>query len=248
MTSFVGHAFQYAGYGAEVCLLVVLLASGTWKKLPYFFLYVVGFVGVDAILRPVFLYHYGWTSFQFRDCYWISDVALTVGAFLLISALFRRAFASNQENWIFMRRTLAIVFGFIVFISCFALSEHFDHIFTRFIVEFQQNLYFACLVLNTLLYVTLQKTEGVDERLDLLVCGLGIEFAGPAANLALMYLTPGGRFAGLLLTIIMPVCNIAMLMTWLYAVRQPAKIRKFAGQKIGQPVSVFAESNARGAH
>lgn len=246
MTSLVVHAFQYAGYGVEVCLLVVLLASGTWKKLPDFFLYVLGFIGVDAILRPIFLYHYGWTSLQFRYCYWISDVALAIGAFLLISSLFRRAFASNRENWIFMRRTLAIVFGFIVLISCFAISEHFDHLFTRFIIEFQQNLYFACLVLNTVLYVTLQKVEGVDERLDLVVCGLGIEFAGPAANLALMYLTPGGQFAGFLLTIVMPICTIAMLVTWLHAVKQPSKMRKLPGRAVSPRMPVFAESNIPG--
>lgn len=246
MTSLIVHAFQYASYGLEVCLLVFLLASGQWKKLSDFFLYVLGFVSIDAILRPIFLYHYGWTSLQFRDCYWISDVALAIGAFLLISSLFRRAFASNRENWIFTRRMLAIVFGFTVLVACFAISEHFDHIFTRFIVEFQQNLYFACLILNTLLYITLQKIEGVDERLDFLVCGLGIEFAGPAANLALMYLTPGGRFAGFLLTIVMPVCNIAMLMTWIYAVKQPPKMRKFPVREPGRRTPVFMDPNISG--
>jgi len=63
-----------------------------------------------------------------------------------------------------------------------------------------------------------------DQFLQLLVCGLGIQFAGPAANAALIliappHLVPDARH---LLTYLLPVCNVAMLAIWVYAVaRQP---------------------------
>lgn len=241
------HGLQYASYSLELSLVVILAVSGFRKKLPEFFFYVLGFFAVDAVMRPLVLHQFGAGSLEYRYFYWVSDAALTIGVFLLVSFFFRRVFGSSREDWLFARRMLAIVFAFVVLITCFAISLHFDHLFTRFMVEFQQNLYFACLVLITLLYVTLQRVEGVDERLDLLVCGLGIEFAGPAANLALMYLTPGGRFAGFLLTMVMPICSIGMLATWLYAVtRVPEGKKVHAPKKERSRVPAFAEVHARG--
>ena len=70
--------------------------------------------------------------------------------------------------------------------------------FTLFIIEFNQNLYFTCLVLNTLLYILLQQIDSADDELGLLVCGVGIQFAGPAATLALLTLTTGEHFAHIL--------------------------------------------------
>ncbi len=64
-----------------------------------------------------------------------------------------------------------------------------------FIVEFSQNLYFSCLVLNTLLYVMIQQLAIDDDELGLLVCGMGVQFAGEAACLALLHLTLGENFA-----------------------------------------------------
>lgn len=242
------HGLQYASYGLELCLVVILAASAAWKKLPEFFWYVIGFFAVDAVMRPLVLVHFGARSFEYRYFYWVSDAALTIGVFLLIGFFFRRAFASNRENWLFVRRMLAVVFAFVVLATCFVISLHFDHLFTRFLVEFQQNLYFASLVLITLLYLALQHTEGFDERIEILVCGLGIEFAGPAATLALMYLTPGGRFGGFLLSIVMPICTLGMLSTWIYAVKcLPEKTKAFAPKRRGRSrVAPLTEVSVRG--
>src|SRR5207245_9709902 len=96
-----------------------------------------------------------------------------------------------------------------------------------FMTEFQQNLYFACLVLNTLLYLLRQRRQSEDEELAMTVCGLGIQFAGPAANFALVYLAQGNASFQALYQYLGVFCTIGMLATWGYAVvhvPQPAKV------------------------
>lgn len=242
----VSHGFQYLGYALEVSLIVVLIAKGVWRKLPDFFLYVVGYACIDAVLRPVVLYRYGSSSFQFRYCYWITDVVLTLGAFILIGLLFRRVCKSKRETWSMVRSMLAAVFVLIAVISYFSLIHHYDHLFSRFIIEFQQNLYFACLVLNTLLYIMLQQTDSANEELSFLVLGLGIEFAGPAASMALMYLTPGGQDAGILAAFAAQICNLGMFLTWFYAITQATKKKTVPSYGDSRQVPAFAEAPTRG--
>ncbi|HEV2417283.1 MAG TPA: hypothetical protein VGX94_05730 [Terriglobia bacterium] len=214
------HLLQYSSYVLELALVALLFTRGRWKGVRSIAFYFLGYVALDTIFRPTVLYIYGFSSPQYRYSYWMSDVFLTLGAFLLICLLFRRACSGKPEAWSYIRSMLAAVFVIIAFISYFSIAHHYEHLFGHFIVGLQQNLYFACLVLNTLLYIMLQQWSSVDDKLSLLVCGLGIEFAGPAANMALMYLTPGGKDAGLLLALLIPLCNLGMCVVWLFAVAQ----------------------------
>lgn len=209
-------ALQYLGYALEIALVAVIIGRKWWKDYTAFSLYVITFVLVDVAVRPSFLYAYGFSSRAFRQCYWFTDIALTLAAFLLVCVCFRRACSDRKERWAFARTMLSVVFAGIVGVSLISISFHYDHFFGRFIVDLQQNLYFACLVLCTVLFVTLE-AKNSDDELGLLVCGLGIEFAGPAAGMALAYLTPGGHFAGSLTRLVFLLCNIAMFLVWMYA-------------------------------
>lgn len=214
------HVLQYVSYALELALVTLVLMRGRWKGATTFAAYLFGYVAADAVIRPAVLYTYGYQSLQYYYTYWLTDVLLTLGAFLLICFFFRRATSDKPDVWSYLRSMLAAVFVIIAFISYFSLRSHYEHLFSRFIIDLQQNLYFTCLILNTLLYIMLQQWDSQDERLSLLVCGLGIEFAGPAAGMALMYLTPGGHSAGLLYNIIDPLCNLGMCVVWLFAVAQ----------------------------
>lgn len=209
-------ALQYLGYALEIALVAVIIGRRWWKVYTAFSLYVIAFVMVDVAVRPSFLYLYGFSSRPFRQCYWFTDIALTLAAFLLVCVFFRHACSDRKERWAFARTMLGVVFVGIAAVSLLSISSHLDHFFGRFIVDLQQNLYFACLVLCTVLFVMLESKDS-DDALGLLVCGLGIEFAGPAAGMALAYLTPGGHFAGSVATFAFPLCNIAMFLVWMYA-------------------------------
>ena len=140
--------------------------------------------------------------------------------------------------WRFARLLLAFVFVLVAGISVLVLARNLSALFPYFIYEFNQNLYFACLVLNTLLYFTLLQIESTDDRLGLLVCGVGIQFAGPAATLALVHLTQEAKhFALFLNSLVIPLCTLAMLLVWSYAImRVPGKETKVARRRGVEPV------------
>jgi hypothetical protein len=192
------------------------------------FLYLSLLLAADGIARPYVLYHYGYTSSQYAYFYWVTDVLLVLGAFLLVCMFFRRACVHETRMWHFIRLLLAFVFVLTLLLSLFSIPTHYNGDLAPLTMEFRQNLYFTCLVLNTLLYILMQQIESTDEELTLLVCGMGIQFAGPAANFALAHLTQAQDYYALLYPYVGPLCTLGMLLTWFYALvraPQPSAIR-----------------------
>ncbi|HXJ94097.1 MAG TPA: hypothetical protein VMT20_14710 [Terriglobia bacterium] len=229
----------YVGYALEFGLLLVLLLRGYANRLTALVVFAATVFAVDAIARPWTLYHYGEKSHQYFVWYWFTELLLVLGIFLLICAFFRRACSRHQEMWAFMRPVLGLVLLLVLAISCSAFTQHYHQLRTSYIYEFSENLYFSCAVLNTLLYLMLLRFEDADRQLQLLVCGLGIQCAGPAANSALAYLAGNQGPARTLLEYLSPLCTLGMLALWLYAViREPRDVKdplNRAGQGIPVP-------------
>jgi hypothetical protein len=244
MASVFSQFLQYSCYAVEACLVIAVVARAQWRKYPEFALFAVGYASIDAILRPIILFHYGQSSLQYRYCYWFSDAALTLGAFLLISFFFRRALGKRKDLWPLLRSILSSVFILITLISVFSISSHYHHLIGDFIVEFQQNLYFGCLVLNTLLYVMLAQMEKVDEDLNLLVCGLGVQFAGPAAVMALIYLTGIGVHAPAFFELCAQACTLATWLTWFYTLTRNPREEPVSYEE-REETSAFAKVSMR---
>ena len=222
--------FYYLVDGLVLGLLLFLVYQGLWKRLTGVSLYLFALLLIDGVGRRYVLYHFGAVSNAYVYFYWLTDAALALGAFLLICTFFQRACAKDTKLWPFLRLFLVFVFVLVLGISALALSRNYANLFTRFIYEFNQNLYFTCLVLNTLLYIMMQQIETADDELGMLVCGMGLQFAGPAANFALMFLTPDHtpayEYAKLLFGFVGPLCTLGMLLTWFYAVaRLPKTVR-----------------------
>jgi len=229
----ISYGVYYAVCFLEVALLSLVLYRCRWKRLREVALYVACLFLTDSVGRFYVLYRYGLTSRQYAYFFWLTDVLLVLAAFLLVCAFFRRACLQEDRMWHFLCPMLAFVFILVLGLSFFSLLNNYHNLFRRFIVEFQQNLYFTCLVLTTLLYILLQQRESADEELILLVTGMGIQFAGPAASFALVFLTPGQRFASNLYTYIGPLCTLGMLLIWFYAVArlpEAVHIRARAGE------------------
>lgn len=238
-------AIQYGVYLLEAGLLAhLILRRRSGGVLPVL-LYLAFLLVVDGVGRPGVLYSFGYTSREFAYFYWLTDVALTLASFLLVCAFFRRACAHELKAWHFVRRLLGFVLILVVGVSAFSLSRNYGQLFTQFIVEFQQNLYFTCLVLITLLYILIQQLGSADDELALLVCGMGIQFAGPAANFALVHLTQGETYASALYVFLGPLCTMGMLLTWFYALvraPQPSAIR--AGKEPARELAAVASREA----
>jgi len=217
---------QYAVYLLEAGVLGYVLFRRQHLRLFAVTVYLGLLLVVDGISRPYFLYRYGFTSREYAYFFWLSDVLLALGAFALICFFFRRACSHQARMWQHVRLLLTFVLILVAGVSLLSLSRNYDQLFTRFIIEFQQNLYFTCLVLNTLLFILIHQLEVADEELTLLVCGMGIQFAGPAANFALVRLTGGSGFGNVLYTYLGPLCTLGMLSTWFVAVaRVPRTVR-----------------------
>ena len=222
------YALQYAVYLLEGGLLCYLVFKSRSRRLTALTLYVALLLVVDGITRPFVLYTEGLTSRAYWYTFWLTDVLLTLAAFILVCFFFRRACAQKENIWRQLRMMLLFVFVLVVGISSFSLFENYKQFLTSFVVEFEQNLYFTCLVLNTLLFVFMQQARSADDELGLLVCGLGVQFAGPAASLALAHLTLDQVYSEGLVKLIMPLCTMGMLLTWLYAVaRVPKRVEAF---------------------
>lgn len=222
---FASDVLNYAGLILEAGLLVYIVARGRvrlhWE--------VAFYLGASVSLNVVRFYslqRYGVASSQYWNCYWTTDLLLVLAAFVVVASFFRRACSQNAEMWQFVKLLLGAVLVAIAVISYFSLSSHKDQIFSFFIVEFSQNLYFASLVLTTLLYLMTLRMEIADERLGMLVCGLGIEFAGPAAGLAFFYLTRGAELSRLVGVYFVPLCDVGMILTWFYAVSRVPGLAK----------------------
>jgi membrane-associated HD superfamily phosphohydrolase len=213
----VSSGLQYLGYLIEAGLVCYLVWRSKWKSLRAVTFYLASFLAAELIRASV-LNRYGLTSRQYLYVYWSTDFLLLISAFVLVCLFFRRACRNEEKMWRFARLLLALVFVLVVGISSLCFSRNYSNLLAHFIVEFNQNLYFTCLVLNTLLYLLLQYTESTDDQLQLLVCGVGIQYAGPAAALALVHLTTGQGFAKSLFYFTIPLCTLGMLLVWAYAI------------------------------
>ncbi len=212
-----GYPIGYIGLLLEAILPVYIV----WKRLLKGLEGVAAYLLVLAIadgLRAGVVHAFGFSSPQYAYAYWLPDFGIEIAVFLVVSAFFRRAASGRPELLKQLRFLLGTVFVLVIGISSFVLFQNYDRLFTRFIIEFNQNLYFTCLVLTTLLYLMLVQIKSEDEQLVLFVSGLGISLAGPAASLALFHLTSGDGFARALVGLTIPMCNVIMLGIWFYAV------------------------------
>ena len=231
----ISDALQYTGILIEACLLVYMARSGQRRRLAGVGLYLFCLFAAGQV-RALILRNYGLDSPQYSYVYWTTDFLLVIGSFLLVCYLFRRACELHDKVWRFLRLLLCLVFLLVIGISALSFLGNYSLLSPAYIVEFNQNLYFTCLVLNTMLYLMLQHLESTDEQLGLLVCGVGIQFAGPAATMALYHLTTGETFARSLVSFTVPICTLGMLLVWGYAiVRVRESTVKAARRKTGEP-------------
>ncbi len=216
----------YADYGSAAVLLLYLLyrvflgrASGLRGMTAYMLASVVS--GTPLMWASL---HYGPRSPQYAVSYWAVSLIIVFAAFLLIGSFFRRACSDGVHPiWRYVRLMLVLVFVLTGAVSYLAFSLRHAHFFPYFVIEFHQDLYFVCLVLTTMLYLLLQHFESADDQLGLLVCGLGLGYAGPAASLALYRVAGGSALYGEAAGYLIPLCEIAMVSIWFYAAARVPK-------------------------
>jgi hypothetical protein len=233
----VSYGFQYGAYLIQVGLIILVARSSHRNRLVGVLLYLSCLLAT-GLGRTYALRMYGLASRQYSYVYWTTDFLLVISAFLLVCLFFRRACLQQEKMWRFVRLLLTFICVLVVSISGLLFSHHYGNLLAGFIVEFSQNLYFTCLVLNTLLYLLLQQIDSVDDQLGLLVCGVGIQFAGPAATFALVHLTANEGFAQSLNSLVNRFCTLGMILVWAYAI---VHVKEKATQVTRRQIPVLAE-------
>lgn len=185
----------------------------------YFFLnlYLLANLGFTAGCYYIYSV-YGYNSHELFYFYYIGDAFPNVFGYLLIGSFFYRLLKDSAFER-YVRPTLVIFFLLVVAVSGIFVygSVERARLFPRFVIEFEQNMYFVGVLLTFLLWISMSYLQAESRRFALLVSGLGIYFSAHATNYALRYL-----FHGLadVLTKVPPLAYTLMVLLWLYTFLQ----------------------------
>ncbi len=207
-------------YELSIEVLSVLLALGTMvvcARQGFFNRYL--FLNAYLLTNVVFTlgcYYvrslYGYTSLEYYYFYYVGDAIPNVIGYLLIGSFFDRLLRESVFHK-YVRPTLAIFFVLIVGISAFFIVGSVEHLYSEFVLELQQNLYFVGVLLTFLLWMSVSYLDVRSRRFSLLVSGLGVYFAAHAASYALRFLFSSLEAP---MTAVPPLAYTFMVGLWLY--------------------------------
>jgi len=236
-------AFSVIVAALALSVLILSILNGCFRR--YFFvnLCVAVMLLCDG-LRYATLYRYGYRSIEYFCCFYLTDALLVTVTYLLILSFFEVIFGD-----MFLRRYVRLTLLFLILLvglmSNAMISRTLPHSYSRLVVEFLQNMYFAAVILTVLLWISLSYLGVEDRRTALLVAGLGVFASAEAANYAVQNLLPKNMFLALgpLLGKVHTLATIAKLGLWCYALsgavervpqREPAALPvELKGARIG---------------
>ena len=192
-------------------------------------------VGAIYIIRT-----YGYTSEVYFWFYYLWDAFAICIAYLLIGSFFDQMLRHSIFRQ-YVRPTLGIFFILLLGVSWLYVSRSSDQLYSRFVFEFEQNMFFVGVLLTFLLWISMMYLGAETRRFALLVSGIGIYFAAHAANYAARFLFPG--LEAIAARIPALAYNL-MVLVWLYTflfvpegevAAAPVPRRKLATAKIRLP-------------
>jgi len=159
-----------------------------------------------------FIRVYGYESLTYFYFYYTGDAIASIIGYLLIASFFDQMFRRSMFRP-YIRPTLAIFFFLVVGVSALFVWRNYSTLYSSFLIELQQNMFFVGVLLTFLLWLSMNYLHAESRRFVLLVSGLGIYFSAHAANYALQFLSSGLKNA---LTMVPPLAYTLMVALWLY--------------------------------
>jgi hypothetical protein len=149
---------------------------------------------------------YGFSSLEYRYCYFYTDSLVTIVMYIAIIGLYLQVFKEMQASK-YIRGLAVVILASAAGYSLLVVQRDAGNLTnSRFVFELGQNLYFIGFVMTYILWGALLKLRVTRLRLVLLVSAFGIFFALHAATYGLRNLVP----ASTLWTILPPLVG-----TWL---------------------------------
>jgi hypothetical protein len=260
MRSVTDWLFLFGVESLAIGFIALSVIKGSFRRHLFLNLYTLGILAGDAVREVVFRI-YGLRSLEYFFAYFGSDFCIVVLKYIAILSVFeillRESPLRTQARLAFLfffGLTAAMSYGFISN-TVFSNATLF---YKRLVVEFEQNMYFASVVLAALLCLTLAHLRVKDAQLRMLICGLGVSGALQTCSFAFVNLAPKDSFKmwWTLIHYISPLATGAMFSMWSYAVAHvpalslsPALVRSPAENAMGAGMGLapaFVRAEARG--
>ena len=205
----------------EAAVLVCAFRTNSFRRYLALNLY-MGSEFLISIPRLWTLVHYGFRSLQYRYVYYYSDAVVTIILYFAILHLFSHVFDEMGAER-YLRYGATLLLGGTALFSYLIVQQSGSRLFTRFVFEMSQNLYFVGMVLTYVLWGAAFKLRETRTRLIQLILSLGVYFSAFTANYALRNLHHD--LYGLL-PYLTPVIGIWLPAAWMYTfLRTPEEAR-----------------------
>lgn len=182
MPGSVGYVIWILGSLLEVSVVVCALARHTFRRYLCLNLYMLFSVLVSG-LRYYMFTNFGWTSSQYKYCYYYSDAVLTIFLYLALITLYLQVFDEMKVEKYVRMAALLLLAGTALF-SYGVVQQSSHRMVTNFVYELSQNLYFVGLVLTYILWGAILKLRETRIQLIQFVLSLGVYFSAFAATFA----------------------------------------------------------------
>jgi hypothetical protein len=228
----------------------VCLRRGLFTKFLFLNLYLISSILFTAGLYYIYRTD-GYGSLLYYYFYYTSDGIQNLVGYLLIASFFAYMFRESAFRP-YVRPVLGLFFFGIIAVSAVFVSRHVgkEYLYSRFAMEFQQNMFFVGVLLTFLLWISMTYLRAESRRFVLLVSGLGIYFSAHAVNYAFQHLFANAAVASAL-TKVPPIAYTLMVSLWLYTfLRVPEGEVAYVpqeGTEAKKPAYVVA-SAGRGQH
>jgi hypothetical protein len=207
----VGYALWVLGSLLEVTVVVCALKRHSFHRYLCLNLYML-FSFVVSVVRYEVFKQFGLQSREYLYCYYYSDAVLTIFLYLALITLYLHVFDEMRVEKYVRLAAIALLAGTALF-SYAVVQQSSQRMFTSFVYELSQNLYFVGLVLTYVLWGAILKLRETRAQLIQLVLSLGVYFSAFAATFAL-----GNMFPHLQsLTYIAPLFGCLLPLAWAYA-------------------------------
>jgi hypothetical protein len=167
---------------------------------------------IVSVVRYSVFSRFGLRSSEYLYCYYYSDAVLTIFLYLALITLYLHVFDEMKVEKYVRLAAVMLLAGTALF-SYAVVQQSSQRMFTSFVYELSQNLYFVGLVLTYVLWGAILKLRETRTQLIQLVLSLGVYFSAFAATFAL-----GNMFPNLQsVTYIAPLFGCMLPLAWAYA-------------------------------
>jgi hypothetical protein len=224
VSNFFDLLFLVSGQVLALGVIALSIWKGTFRRYSYLLIYSASLI-VGDLSRLLVLRAFGLRSTEYFLAYYGVDACLVLLKYLVVFSFIQVILQDSPLRS--QARVAFLCFAALVAAMSYGFTVNLAPkvFYKRLIIEFQQNMYFASVLLTVLLCLALAHLRVTNPQLRMLVCGLGVSGALQASAWALQNLVSKEALRSLESVTLRlgPLATVTMLALWCYAIaRIPA--------------------------